>query len=202
MPTVMPMQPADPEFPAPLSWARTRALMRSDFARILDHVDVADSLPRRFVWFVQPHSLGLCLYRLAHYLYRRGWRASARLVATFNIYLTRVEIPPTTVIGESCLLGHCPIVLCGRIGDRFTLWGDGGIGGGFGSEDVGGGPGLPRLGDDVVMSVSSRVLGPVRVGHGARIGPGAMVLRDVPAGAVVSAPLSRTLGGAADEGAP
>lgn len=73
--------------------------------------------------------------------------------------------------------------------------GDGGIGGGFDSNDIGGGPGLPVVGDDVMMAFRSMVLGPVRIGNGTRIGPSAQVMRNVPANSVVAAPLSRFTAG-------
>jgi len=184
------MSTTDPKHWPPQPWARTRALMRSDFARLRARID-RPSLGQRAYCFVQPGHVALWAYRLSHYLYRRGFRNTARLLTTLTLYLTQIDIPPTTVIGEACLLAHPPIVLSGRIGDRYTLWGDGGCGGGFGSEDVGAGPGLPVIGNDVVMAVRSMVLGPVRIGDGVGIGPGCNVMRDVPAGSTVAAPPCR-----------
>jgi serine O-acetyltransferase len=42
---------------------------------------------------------------------------------------------------------------------------------------------FPQIGDDVLIGAGARVLGPVRVGHGARIGANAVVIDDVPEGA-------------------
>lgn len=179
--------------PTPQTWARTRQLMRSDLARLLAMMGNPRSPLKRAFWFVQPTQLGLTLYRTYHYCYLRGWRNAANVLYTLNLYLTRVEIPPATSIGESCLLGHLPIVLCGRIGDRFTFFGDGGCGGGFDNADIGGGPGLPVIGDDVVFAVRAMALGPIRVGNGARLGPSCTVTHDVPAGATVAAPPSRVM---------
>lgn len=180
-----------------LSWRETRALMRSDFERVLGLVGMPRSPLMRLFWFIQPNCVAMHLYRLSHHLHVNGWRKLAMVIYTVKVYLTRVEIPPSTVIGPHCLIGHFPIVLNGRIGARFTLYGNGGTGGGFGDEDIGGGPGLPVIGDDVVMAVRSMVLGPVRVGHGARLGPGCTVLRDVPDGGTVAAPPSRISRGTA-----
>jgi serine O-acetyltransferase len=44
--------------------------------------------------------------------------------------------------------------------------------------------GAPRIGDDAFIAVGAKILGPVNIGTGARIGANAVVLRDVPAGAV------------------
>lgn len=48
--------------------------------------------------------------------------------------------------------------------------------------------GCPTIGNDVVIGAGARLLGPIKVGDGARIGANAVVVRDVPAGAVVVAP--------------
>jgi len=44
-----------------------------------------------------------------------------------------------------------------------------------------------------VLAQLCAVLGPVRIGHGAHIGPGTVVMRDVPPGAVVVAARSKIL---------
>ena len=87
--------------------------------------------------------------------------------------------------------------LFGRIGARVTVQGDGGCGGGFGVDDIGGGPGYPVLGDDVVLGFSAKVLGPVRVGDGVHVGPCTLVTSDLAAGALVLWPKPRVMQSAA-----
>lgn len=179
------MTPTNPPRTDPRqSWAVTRALIRSDFARLLPMMN-GPTLAKKAFWFLLPSFQGLLLYRVSRYMYLAGWRNCANLLHLFSLYATRIDIPPRTALGGGCLLGHPPIVLCGRIGDRFTFNGLGGIGGGFGSEDIGGGAGLPMIGDDVTVAFKASVLGPVRVGNNTRVGPGALVTRDVPAGSLV-----------------
>lgn len=185
----------------PLSWAQTRALMRRDFARVLPFMGDSASLPRRLFWFFLPTFQGLFLYRLSRHAYVNGWRNLAQLLFVFNQYATRIDIPPSTSIGGGCLLGHSPVILCGRIGENFTMMGMGGIGGGFDDKDIGGGPGLPVIGDNVVFAFRAIVLGAVRVGDGARLGPTSTVMRDVPPGGVVAAPASRITRGSDDTAA-
>lgn len=48
----------------------------------------------------------------------------------------------------------------------------------------------PVIEDDVEIGVGAVVIGPVTVGKGARLGPNAVVFRDVPAGHVVESPAS------------
>lgn len=173
------------------SWADTKASIRKDFERLVPLMGDPVSLPKKIFWFLLPSFQGLFLYRLYRHAYLHGWRNLANVMFLLSQYVTRVEIPPASSIGPGCLLGHAPIIVCGRVGAHFTMMGSGGIGGGFDSADIGGGPGLPVLGDNVVMAFRSMVLGPVRIGDGARFGPATTVMRDVPAGAVVAAPLSR-----------
>lgn len=45
--------------------------------------------------------------------------------------------------------------------------------------------GTPVVGDDVIIGVGAKVLGPITIGSGARIGAGALVLKDVSEGQVV-----------------
>jgi len=48
--------------------------------------------------------------------------------------------------------------------------------------------GCPIIGDNVSVGPGAKILGPVTIGDGARIGANALVIRDVPAGATVLAP--------------
>lgn len=61
---------------------------------------------------------------------------------------------------------------------------------------IGGRPkvhGAPRIGDRCVIEAGAIVLGPIRIGEGARILPNALVLTDVEAGAVVGGVPARRL---------
>ena len=144
---------------APPTWARTRALIRSDHARICRHNEPDASLANRVYYFLLPGMQALFWYRLARHAYLHGWTRLARLVSLFAMYLTRAEISPTASIGPSALIAHATgVSLVGRIGARFTVQGAGACGGGFGVEDIGGGPGYPVIGDDVVLAYGAAVL--------------------------------------------
>ena len=201
--TPPPISPAPPPVPAlppdRQTWADTRALIRSDLSRIASHMEEGASFGHRVYYFLLPGMQALFWYRIARYWYLRRWTKLARFISLFATYLTRAEIPPTTAIGPSALVAHATgVTLFGRIGARFTIQGDGGCGGGFGVEDIGGGPGYPVLGDDVVLAHGAKVLGAVRLGDGVHVGPCALVTSDVPAGSLVLWPKPRVIvGGAA-----
>lgn len=177
----------------PLSWAQTRELIRSDYGRILETMGGQTSLGKCLFWSLLPSRQAMLWYRIGRYCFLRGWRNTAWLVFLLSTYLTRIEIPPTTAIGRACLVGHAPVVLCGRFGDHFTIYGDGGTGGGIEERDIGGGPDLPVVGNNVVFAIRAMALGPIRIGDNARLGPSCTVMKDVPTGAMVAASPSRVV---------
>lgn len=184
--------------PDRLTWADTRALIRSDLSRIASHMEEGASFGHRVYYFLLPGMQALFWHRIARYWYLRRWTKLARFIALFATYLTRSEIPPTTSIGASALVAHATgVYLFGRIGARFTVQGEGGCGGGFGVDDIGGGPGYPVVGDDVVLAFGAKVLGPVRIGDGVHVGPCALVTTDVPEHSLVMWPKARIIVGAA-----
>lgn len=170
----------------PVSWRETFALIGSDLNRVAHHMQKPDSLAHRLYFFLLPGFQALLFHRIARCLYLGGWAGLARTVSLLAIYITRAEIPPTTSIGPSALIAHATCVnVFGKFGARLTINGAGAFGGGFGIDDIGGGPGYPVVGDDVVLAYGAHVLGAVRIGNGAHIGPGTLVTFDVPEGGLV-----------------
>ncbi|MBL8301530.1 MAG: hypothetical protein JNM26_02030 [Ideonella sp.] len=180
-------------------WAGMRALLATDYQRLLATMQSdTRSLLRRAFWFLLPHFLGIALYRLSHWAYANDWRNLARLIFMVNLYVTRMEITPQTVIGPGLLIGHATgVTLDGHIGERCTVMGMCNTGGGFGDKNLGAGAGLPRIGDDVTIGYGAMVLGGIHIGDGARIGPGAIVTSDVPAGSLVMWTMPRIMPGRA-----
>lgn len=102
-----------------------------------------------------------------------------RLVTTV---LFSVEIGNAVTIGRGTEFVHTLGTVVGGtsvLGDRVRLMGNNTVG--AAKDD-----GCPTIGDDVVIGAGARVLGPIHIGHGAFIGANAVVLSDVPAGAVAS----------------
>jgi serine O-acetyltransferase len=176
------------QYNTPLTFAQTRALIASDTRRLFA-VNGGGSLAQRLFWLLMPTYQALFWYRLSRYCFLRGWRNTARVIFLFSLYRTRIEIPPTTYIGEACMIAHASgVVLYGAIGDRATIFGDAKIGGGIdNSIDIGAGPGYPILGNDVTLGYRASVLGPYRIGDGARFGPFALALFDVAPGSTLKA---------------
>jgi len=126
----------------------------------------------------------LLVYRLAHWLWRHGWRLPARLLSAFGRWVTGIEIHPGARIGKAFFIDHGMGVVIGEtaeIGDDCTLYHGVTLGGTSWQP----GKRHPTLGRGVIVGAGAKVLGPIHVGDGARIGSNAVVVKDVPAGATV-----------------
>jgi serine O-acetyltransferase len=110
-----------------------------------------------------------------------------------------IEISKGAVLGQGIVFLHTVGIVIGgdsHIGDRVLFLGNNTIG----SVDE---RGYPRIGNNVIIGAGARILGPVTVGEGATIGANAVVLSDVPAGALavgIPAVVKGSGGGEGDRG--
>ena len=136
------------------------------------------------------HALGL--HRIASWLYSRNFRLPARLVSHLGRFLTGVEIHPGATIGRRFFIDHGMGVVIGEtavIGDDVTMYQAVTLGG-TGKQS---GKRHPTLGNRVIVGVGAKILGDVRIGDGAKIGGGSVVLKDVPAYATAVGVPARTV---------
>ena len=127
----------------------------------------------------------LLFHRFAHWLWEHRWRLPGRFVSHLGRMLTGIEIHPGARIGRRLFIDHGMGVVIGEtaeMGDDCTLYQGVTLGGT--SLDRGHNR-HPTLGNGVIVSVHAQVLGPFRVGDGARIGAQAVVLSEVPEGATM-----------------
>nr|WP_172342964.1 serine O-acetyltransferase [Novosphingobium sp. SG751A] len=123
-------------------------------------------------------------HRLAHRLWRRGHRFAARFLSWFSRVLTNVDIHPGARIGRRFFIDHGACVVIGEtaeIGDDVTLY----HGVTLGGTSWQGGKRHPTLGDGVVVGCGAKILGPITLGAGARVGANSVVIEDVPPGMTV-----------------
>lgn len=123
-------------------------------------------------------------YRLAHRMWREPvLRLPARLVSQLARALTGVEIHPGARIGRRLFIDHGMGVVVGEtaeVGDDVVLFHTSTLGG----RSMRRGKRHPTLGDRVVVGAGAKILGPVWVGDDVQVGANAVVVKDVPAGAV------------------
>ena len=175
-----------------ITWRETRRRLREDRERLEQWGQRHSAGGAPSVW-LSPSYWCVGLHRLSHFYFVGGHRLLARAFWHLNLLLTGADVSPNSQICGGWVVAYpVGIVIVGKIGRRCTMRGQNTVGGGRGNRDIGGGPGLPILGDDVELEVGSLVLGPVVVGHDVRIGPHCVVLGDVPDHAIV-APNSSTV---------
>jgi serine O-acetyltransferase len=122
------------------------------------------------------------LYRVAHRLDERGHPWLARLLSQVARTLTGVEIHPRAEVGSRLFIDHGMGVVVGEVGDDVVLY----HGVTLGGTSMERRKRHPTLGDCVVVGANATLLGPISVGDRAKVGAGAVVTKDVPAGATVA----------------
>ena len=156
--------------------------IREDIAVVFDRDPAARSTFEILTAYPGLHAV--MFHRLSHWLWTAGAKWLARMVSHLARWLTGIEIHPGAVIGRRFFIDHGMGVVIGEtavIGDDCTLYHGVTLGGTTWQK----GKRHPTLADDVVVGAGAKVLGPIEVGSGARIGSNAVVLRDVPANATV-----------------
>ena len=153
--------------------------IREDIACVFERDPAA-----RSTWEVltcYPGFHALTLHRLAHWLWGLRLRWLGRLVSHFARWITGIEIHPGATIGRRVFIDHGMGVVVGetaQIGDDCTLYHGVTLGGTSWNK----GKRHPTLEPGVVVGAGAKVLGPITVGKGAKVGSNAVVVRDVPPG--------------------
>jgi serine O-acetyltransferase len=123
-------------------------------------------------------------HRVSHALHGAGVPLLPRTVSMFTRTLTGVEIHPAARVGDRLFIDHGAGVVIGEtaeIGDDVTLYQGVTLGGtGFAT-----GKRHPTVQDNVTIGSGAKLLGPITIGHGAKIGANSVVIHDVPPNSTV-----------------
>ncbi len=161
--------------------------IREDIRAMLER-DPAARHPLEVLLFY-PGMHAIWAHRINHWLWTHGFKFLARLLAHIVRLLTGVEIHPGAVLGRRVTIDHGMGVVIGEtaeIGNDVHMY-SGVVIGGVSRKPI---KRHPTIEDGVVIGANAVLLGPIRVGRGAKIGAGAVVREDVPPGAVVVASAS------------
>jgi len=124
------------------------------------------------------------MHRAAHALWNRGLKWLARLLSNLARLFTGIEIHPGARIGRRLFIDHGMGVVIGEtavVGDDCTLYHGVTLGGISWNK----GKRHPTLRQHVVVGAGAKVLGPIKIGDGARIGSNSVVVKSVPPGATI-----------------
>jgi serine O-acetyltransferase len=126
----------------------------------------------------------LLAHRVAHALFLAGVPLLPRLIAALARMMTGIEIHPAAKIGDGLFIDHGMGVVIGEtaeIGNDVTLYQGVTLGGtGFAT-----GKRHPTVQDNVTIGSGAKLLGPITVGHGSKIGANSVVIHDVPPNSTV-----------------
>ena len=126
----------------------------------------------------------LLSHRVAHALHEAGLPFLPRALASGTRALTGIEIHPAARVGDSFFIDHGMGVVVGEtaeIGDSVTLYQGVTLGGtGFAT-----GKRHPTVQDNVTIGSGAKLLGPITIGHGSKIGANSVVIDDVPPNSTV-----------------
>ena len=131
------------------------------------------------IFLLYPGVHAVLFHRVSHWFYRHRLFFLARLNSQLARHLTGIEIHPGAHIGRRLVIDHGMGIVIGEtaeVGDDCLIY-HGVTLGGTGKDQ---GKRHPTIGNNVLLSTGSKVLGPFKVGDGARIAANAVVLKEIP----------------------
>ncbi len=134
--------------------------------------------------FTCPGLQAILLHRLNHWLWHKKLHFLARLMAHFARFISGIEIHPAAIIGDRFFIDHGMGIVIGEtseIGDDVSIYHGVTLGGTTWNK----GKRHPTIKNNVVIGAGAKILGPITIAAGARIGCNAVVVKDIPAGATV-----------------
>jgi len=158
--------------------------VRRDVAAAHERDPAARGVPSMEILASWPGVHALLAHRVSHAMHHAGVPLVPRLLATATRAITNIEIHPAAKIGDALFIDHGTGVVVGEtaeIGDNVTLYQGVTLGGtGFAT-----GKRHPTVEDNVTIGSGAKLLGPITVGHGAKIGANSVVITDVPPNSTV-----------------
>ncbi|MEF3192202.1 MAG: serine O-acetyltransferase [Campylobacterales bacterium] len=152
-------------------------LVREDFRTVLENDPAINSKWELF--FNYPGLRALFWHRIAHRLYKKGWKRLARIIMGLVQMNTSIDIHPEAVIGRRVFIDHGMGVVIGQtaiVGDDVTIY----QGVTLGGVSLNKGKRHPTIENGVVIGAGAKVLGNITVGEGSKIGANSVVIKNVP----------------------
>jgi len=166
------------------AFARVASELRRDVLVARDRDPVARKAGTAEILATWPGIHALLAHRVAHAMQHAGLPVVPRVISMLSRAITGIEIHPSARIGEGFFIDHGAGVVIGEtadIGNDVTLYQGVTLGGtGFAT-----GKRHPTVQDNVTIGSGAKLLGPITIGHGAKIGANSVVITDVPPNSTV-----------------
>ena len=166
------------------AFARVVKEVRQDVLAAKDRDPSARDVATVEILATWPGIHALLGYRVAHAMHLAGVPLLPRLLSLLVRATTGIEIHPAAKIGDGLFIDHGAGVVIGEtadIGKDVTLYQGVTLGGtGFAT-----GKRHPTVQDNVTIGSGAKLLGPITIGHGAKIGANSVVITDVPPNSTV-----------------
>jgi serine O-acetyltransferase len=157
-------------------------MLRRDIRSVFERDPAARSTLEVLLCYPGLHAIWS--YRIAHWLWKHNLKLLGRMVSQAARFFTGIEIHPGATIGPGFFIDHGMGIVIGEtseIGSDVTLY----HGVTLGGTSLNKGKRHPTIGDRVVIGAGVKVLGAITIGEDTRIGANAVVVKSVPANAVV-----------------
>src|ERR671915_48046 len=166
------------------SLRRVAREVRRDLEAARDRDPAATGVSPAEILAAWPGVHALLSHRVAHALGEAGVPVAPRVLAYVSRSLTGIEIHPRAEIGDGLFIDHGMGVVIGEtaeVGNDVTIYQGVTLGGtGFAT-----GKRHPTVEDNVTIGSGAKLLGPITIGHGAKIGANSVVIHDVPPNSTV-----------------
>ena len=169
---------------------------RADLLAVVDRDSACNELYTPFLYFKGFHALQS--HRIAHWLWNNDRGSMALFFQNRVSVKFGVDIHPAARMGRGIMLDHATGLVIGEtavVGDNVSILQSVTLGG-TGKEE---GDRHPKIGNGVLISAGAKILGNIRVGEGAKVGAGSVVLEEVPAHTTVAGVPAKVVGRPATE---
>lgn len=157
--------------------------IRCDLRAVRERDSACDQYSTPFLYFKGFHALQA--YRISHGLWQQNRKALALFMQNRISGKFTVDIHPAAQIGHGIMLDHATGIVIGEtaiVGNNVSIMQEVTLGG-TGKDEL---DRHPKVGNGVLISCGAKILGNIKIGEGAKIGAGSVVLEDVPAHTTVA----------------
>ena len=165
--------------------------VRTDLNAVLERDSACHEIYIPFLYFKGLHALET--QRVAHWLWHQGRESLALFFQNRMSVVYGVDIHPAAKLGRGIMLDHATGLVIGQtavVGDNVSILQSVTLGG-TGKDE---GDRHPKIGNGVLISAGAKILGNIRVGEGAKVGAGSVVLDEVPPHTTVAGVPAKVVG--------